>query len=98
EETTGSTVIADRGEHFLVLLPESNRQEAEQVAQRIGRAAEERHGMKVRYGIASFPHQEITFDKLLETAEAELRAIRRAERERRPPLGAPGSATRPARA
>src|SRR5262249_12689784 len=67
EETAGSSVIADRGEHFLVLLPESNRQEAEQVAHRIRRAAEERHGMSVRCGIASFPHQEITFDKLLET-------------------------------
>jgi hypothetical protein len=79
EETAGSTVIANRGEHFLVLLPESSRPEAEQVAKRLERAAEERHGMRLGFGIASFPHQEITFDKLLETAEAELRATQLAE-------------------
>jgi len=95
EETAGSTVIADRGEHFLVLLPESNRHEAEQVAQRIGRAAEQRHGMKVRCGIASFPHQEITFDKLLETAEAELRTIQLAEGERRPGFATARLASKP---
>ena len=86
EETAGSTVIADRGEHFLVMLPEASRQEAEQVAKRIERAAEDRHGMAVRFGIASFPHQEITFDKLLETAEAELRAIQRASADSQPEL------------
>jgi GGDEF domain-containing protein len=79
-------VIADRGEHFLVMLPEASRQEAEQVAKRIERAAEDRHGMAVRFGIASFPHQEITFDKLLETAEAELRAIQRASADSQPEL------------
>src|SRR5262249_37954571 len=95
EETAGSTVIAERGEPYLVLLPESNRQEAEQVAQRIRRAAEERHGMTVRCGIASFPHQEITFDRLLETAEAELRTLQHAEEERRPRFATPWLATKP---
>ena len=95
EETAGSTVIADRGEHFLVLLPESNRHAAEQVAKRIERAAAERHGMSVRCGIASFPHQEITFDKLLETAEAELRTIQLAEGERRPAFATARLASKP---
>src|SRR5262249_145069 len=96
EETAGSTVIADRGEHYLLLLPESSRQEAEQVAKGMERAAEERHGMSVRFGIASFPHQEITFDKLLETAEAELRAVRALEAlERRPDFTATRIASKP---
>jgi len=96
EETAGSTVIADRGEHFLVLLPEASRQEAEQVAKRIERAADERHGMNVRFGIASFPHQEITLDKLLETAEAELRAVLRSETEHRPEYASARLASKPA--
>ncbi len=75
EQTSSSSVIASRGKHFLVLLPESERMEAEQVAKRLGQAAAARYGMELRFGIASFPHQEITFDKLLETAEAELRAL-----------------------
>jgi hypothetical protein len=78
EQTAGSTVIADRGDHFLLLLPETGAQEAEQVAKRIERVAAERHGIAVRFGIASFPHQEITFDKLLEAAESELREVERA--------------------
>jgi hypothetical protein len=77
EETAGSTLIADRGDHFLLLLPETGANEAEQVAKRIERAAAEQHGMSVRFGMASFPHQEITFDKLLETAESGLRAVER---------------------
>jgi GGDEF domain-containing protein len=75
EQTAGSNVIADRGDHFLLLLPEAGRQEAEQVAKRLERAASERHGIALRFGIASFPHEEITFEKLLETAESELREV-----------------------
>jgi len=78
EQTAGSAVIADRDGHFLVLLPEAERQEAERVAKRLEQAAADRHGFALRFGIASFPHQEITFDKLLETAETELRATLRA--------------------
>jgi len=77
DQTAGSSVIADRGDHFLLLLPEAGRQEAEQVAKRLERAASERHGITLRFGIASFPHEEITFDKLLETAESELREVER---------------------
>ncbi len=79
EQTAGSAVIADRDGHFLVLLPEAERQEAERVVERLGQVAADRHGIALRFGIASFPHQELTFDKLLETAETELRAIERSE-------------------
>jgi len=77
EQTAGSAVIAEREGHFLVLLPEAERQEAERVVERIGKVAAERHGIGLHFGIASFPHQEITFDKLIETAETELRALER---------------------
>lgn len=77
EQTAGSTVIVDRGDHFLLLLPETGPDEAQQVGKRIERAAGERHGISVRFGIANFPHQETTFDKLLETAESELREVER---------------------
>src|SRR5262245_43395353 len=80
DQTAGSSVIADRGDHFLLLLPEATRQEAEHVAKRLERTASERHGIALCFGIASFPHQEITFDKLLETAEAELRDVERTAR------------------
>jgi hypothetical protein len=76
EQTAGSTLIAERGDHFLLLLPETGLQEAEHVAKRLERVGAEQHGISLRFGIASFPHQEITFDKLLETAEAQLREAR----------------------
>ncbi len=84
EETSGSTVIADRGDHYLMLLPEASRPEAEQLAKRLERAAAERHGIALRFGISSFPHQEITFEKLLETAESELREVERSSRGEQP--------------
>jgi hypothetical protein len=91
EQTAGSAVIAEREGHFLVLLPEAERQEAEQVATRLAQVATERHGIALRFGIASFPHQEITFDKLLETAETELRTL---ERNSGDPVGERGGAPR----
>jgi hypothetical protein len=81
EETAGSTIVAERGDHFLLMLPEAGPNDAEQVAKRLERAAAERFGVSLRCAIASFPHQEITFDKLLETAESELRALERSARE-----------------
>lgn len=78
DQTAGSAVIAERDGHYLLLLPEAGRQEAERVAKRLEQAAVDRHGIGLRFGIASFPHQEITFDKLLETAETDLRAVERA--------------------
>jgi GGDEF domain-containing protein len=93
EQTAGSAVIAERDGHFLLLLPEAGRQEAERVAKRLEQVAADRHGIDLRFGIASFPHQEITFDKLLETAETDLRAIERqaaggdAQREGTPQAG-----------
>jgi hypothetical protein len=92
EQTAGSSVIADRGDHYLVLLPEAGRAEAEQLAKRLERVAADRHGIALRFGIASFPHQEITFDKLLETAESELR-----EAERSAPRSEPVRAAASAR-
>jgi hypothetical protein len=80
EEAAGSTIVAERGDHFLLLLPEAGPNDAEQVAKRLERAAAERYGVSLRCGIASFPHQEITFDKLLESAESALRAVERSAR------------------
>jgi hypothetical protein len=82
EETAGSTVIAERGDHFLLLLPETGPDEAEQVARRLERAALDRHRIALRVGIASFPHPEVTFDKLLESAESGLHAALREARGR----------------
>jgi hypothetical protein len=94
EQTAGSTVIADCGDHYLVLLPEAGRAEAEQLAKRLERAAADRHGIALRFGIASFPHQEITFEKLLETAESELRELERSSRAE-PPRAAGASRLAP---
>ena len=41
---------------------------------RIEAVARERLGMSLKIGLSSFPDQEVTFDKLLESAEAEMRS------------------------
>ena len=98
DATAGSAVIADRDGHFLVLLPEARRAEAEEVAKRLEEVATERHGIALHVGLASFPHQEITFDKLLETAETELRALERAPQGPAPAAGGPPRVAAPSAA
>jgi hypothetical protein len=74
-ETDAASVVTRRGDHFVVLLPETDGNAARQAAQRLAGEAERRWGLELRWGIASFPDQEVTLDGLLERAEAELQAV-----------------------
>jgi hypothetical protein len=71
-KTTSCDLIARRNNHFIVLLPETDQDRAEQVIERLARSVEEELGLKIRSGMATFPDEEITFTGLLERAEAGL--------------------------
>jgi GGDEF domain-containing protein len=73
EETGGSDVVTRRGEHFLLLLPETDAQGASLVGQRLARAAARRWGLDLHCGISSFPDKEVTFDGLILEAESQMR-------------------------
>ena len=74
DEMDDSDIVTQRTDHFVTVLPETGREEASLVAKRIEAMAEERLGLSLKIGVSSFPDQEITFDKLIESAEAEMRS------------------------
>lgn len=65
-------LIAQSNSHFILLLPETSRESAEEIVRRMTAAAEETLGLTMQVGLATFPDQEITFAGLLERAEAEM--------------------------
>jgi hypothetical protein len=65
--------VIQRGDHFLVLLPESNPEQALEIIQRAEQAAAAELGVELRRGLAAFPEEEITFTGLVERAEAQMR-------------------------
>ncbi len=85
QETDASAVITRRGDHFVVLLPETEQAAARAAARRLAAQAAERWGLDLQFGIASFPEQELTLDGLLQRAESELRSEREGPARRRDP-------------
>jgi len=60
--------IALRNNHFVVVLPETTEMEAPVIAQKLAVAVQEAMNIELITGSASFPHQAITFETLIEHA------------------------------
>src|SRR5512138_214588 len=65
-------VMKDYKGRFVVLCPETDFQSASLLAKRIAQAIEERTGLHVLQGVASFPEEALTFDDLLQKARERL--------------------------
>jgi len=65
-------VFRDRGSRFVVLCPETDRENARVLARRITEAIEHRTGMQVHFGVADFPNDAINFDDLMDVALSRL--------------------------
>ncbi len=102
EETGGSDVVTRRGDHFLLLLPETDARGASLVGQRLARAAARRWGLDLHCGVSSFPEKEVTFDGLIAQAESQMRGedgeSRTVAMERRASAASQGSEEAPATA
>lgn len=72
EEIRDHDVVALRNGHFIAVLPETESEEAMRLANRLRAVCQDRLGVELRVGISSFPKEEVTFEKLLETAEADM--------------------------
>jgi hypothetical protein len=72
EELEDSAVIAQRNDHFVTLLPETGREEMTAILKKLKCAAEEKLGLKLKTGASTFPDRAVTFETLLEQAEAEM--------------------------
>ena len=88
EETNGCQIVTRRNGHFLVLLPETDPEGMAALSRRLEEEAQSRLGLRIRVGSASFPRDEVTLKRLVETAEAQMSVsgaprIRELERVRR---------------
>lgn len=63
-------VITKRNDHFIVLLPETDRQIAMKVAARLRKEFRQKLGLEPRFGLSTFPDEAVTFESLLSLAES----------------------------
>jgi GGDEF domain-containing protein len=66
-------ILAHESSHFITVLPEAGRETALATASRLQQLAHDRLGIDLQVGVSVFPDEEVTFVKLLERAQAELR-------------------------
>jgi hypothetical protein len=72
EETKDCDIITRRNGHFIILVPEVSRAEAEAILKKLESTAQEKLGLDLKLGLATFPDQEVTFEGLVQRAESTL--------------------------
>jgi GGDEF domain-containing protein len=72
EELEDSAIVTQRDNHFVMLLPETRREDVTAIANRLQAAASRLLGLKLNVGASTFPDEAVTFETLLERAEAEM--------------------------
>lgn len=73
EELQDTDIVAQRNNHFVALLPETNRESISDIVRRIEFAAVEKLGLNLRIGTSTFPDEAVTLERLLEQAEADMK-------------------------
>jgi hypothetical protein len=63
-------IITRRNAHFVVLVPEVGFAEAAALLKKLESTAKEKLGLELKTGLATFPDQEVTFEGLVQRAEA----------------------------
>jgi GGDEF domain-containing protein len=74
EQLQDSAIITQADEHFVVLLPETPRDELQPILQTLQSISEQKLGLKLSIGTATFPDEEITLESLLQRAESAMSA------------------------
>lgn len=74
EELRDIDLIAQHGNGFAILLPETSREDAEKLISVLRNDAQVRLGMDLKIGMGSFPDTALTLGGLLDTASEELEA------------------------
>ena len=72
KELHNSDIILQRDEHFVTLLPETDRETAVKVIKRIEKAAKEKLNLDLQIGYSTFPDEAVTFETLLDNAETRM--------------------------
>ena len=72
-EMKDCSIITRRNGHLVMLLPETERAEAQELVNFLMLSAQDKLGVQLRVGLSCFPSDEITFVSLLERAEEAMR-------------------------
>ena len=96
EQLDDTAVVTQRNDHFVVLLPETTHDDLQPLLVTLKAAAQEQLGITLNIGAATFPDQAITFESLVEQAEAEMVNQPTADTHVTPPLAAPQAAVQEA--
>jgi GGDEF domain-containing protein len=67
-----SAVITQRDEHFVTLLPETNREDVTEIVDKLQATVAEKLGLQIKVGVSTFPDEAVTFETLLERAEGKM--------------------------
>ena len=70
DEFGDSAIITQRKEHFVVLVAEVDREQSHAIVERLKATSEGRLGVTLDIGAAIFPDEAVTFEMLLQRAEA----------------------------
>lgn len=65
-------IVTQRGDDFIILLPEASKERALRVANKLITVAREKLGLEFQIGSSTFPDEAVTFEGLLERAIVEL--------------------------
>jgi len=65
-------VITQRDDQFVILLPETDKQNVREITSKLRKAAQEKLNMDLQIGVSTFPDEAVTFEGLLKLAEKAL--------------------------
>lgn len=65
-------IVTKRDDHFVTLLPETDGDRVQEIMRKLQVAAKEKLGLQLKIGATTFPDKAVTFETMLENAEAEM--------------------------
>lgn len=65
-------IVTKRNNHFVTLLPETDRERLQELTRKLQVAAKEKLGLQLKIGMSTFPDEAVTFESMLENAETEM--------------------------
>lgn len=65
-------IVTKRNNHFVTLLPETDRERVQEIMRKLQVAAKEKLGLQLKMGMSTFPDEAVTFESMLESAETEM--------------------------
>ena len=75
-------IILRRDDRFIIFLPETDRDDALEIIKQISATAQEKLNLEFKVGLATFPDEAVTFETLLQNAEADMISSKSAQKDK----------------